>query len=262
MADPPRLKGVDGSLVLVRHGESTWIAEHRFQGQSDPPLSPLGERQAALVGARLADPGASPALPLPASLPIGIWHSTLARAASTAGAIAAARGHDVAMHPDGRLMELAQGAWEGLTAAEVNATYGRELAAWRDDPVHSWAPGGESIEEGSRRVRAAIGDVLDALRDAYTLRDGPGDQVLGYGIPSMTLPWAIVTAHDGILRLVLLDLLRVPLERYWGFPYALCAVTIVEISDGRARLRGHNLAEHLAALALPATVATDRGGAL
>jgi phosphoserine phosphatase len=255
---------VDGSLVLVRHGESIWIAEHRFQGQADPVLSPLGERQAALVGARLADPTADPALPLPATPPIGIWHSTLARAASTAGAINAARGNAVAMHPDTRLMELAQGAWEGLTATEVNATYGAELAAWREDPLHHWAPGGESIAAGAVRVRAAMGDVLDALRDADMLRDGPGDQVLGYGVPSMTLPWAIVTAHDGILRLALLELLGVPLERYWAFPYALCAVTIIEISSGRARLRAHNLDEHLAVLAVPAaaTGAADRGGAL
>ncbi len=84
MADPPRLTAVEGALALVRHGESTWVAEGRFQGQGDPPLSPLGERQAALAGGRLRDPSAFPALPLPAVVPIGIWHSPLRRAASTA----------------------------------------------------------------------------------------------------------------------------------------------------------------------------------
>src|SRR5688572_11611088 len=33
-------------LILVRHGESTWNAEHRLQGQLDPPLSDLGRDQA------------------------------------------------------------------------------------------------------------------------------------------------------------------------------------------------------------------------
>ena len=64
------------------------------------------------------------------------------------------------------------------------------------------------------------------------------------------------------MRLALLELLGIPLERYWGFPFALCAVTVVELANGRARLRAHNLAEHLASLARPALAATDRGGAL
>jgi broad specificity phosphatase PhoE len=262
VADPPRLTGVDGSLVLVRHGESTWVAENRFQGQADPPLSALGERQAAFVGARLADPSASPALPLPASPPIGIWHSPLARAASTAAAIAAARTEGPQLHQDRRLMELAQGKWEGLTHAEVSARYGAELADWRDDPLHHWAPGGESLEDGSRRIREALAEVLDALRRATRPDDSANDPVLGYGAPATSWPWLIVTAHDGILRLALLSLMDVSLERYWAFPFALCAVTVVEISGGRARLRAHNLAEHLAALARPALAATDRGGAL
>ena len=39
-------------VVLVRHGESAWNAEHRLQGQADPPLSPLGREQAAALGER------------------------------------------------------------------------------------------------------------------------------------------------------------------------------------------------------------------
>jgi broad specificity phosphatase PhoE len=267
VADPARLDGVHGSLALVRHGESVWVAEDRFQGQSDPPLSSLGERQAALVGARLADPAASPALPLPDSAPIGIWHSPLKRAASTAAAIASGRAGGSPLHSDPRLMELAQGKWEGLTNAEVTSRYGVELEAWRHDPLHHWAPDGESILDGSRRMRGAIDDVVEALRTPGAPQaHGPAtqatDPVLGYGgVPSVR-PWVIVAAHDGILRLALLHLIGVPLERYWSFPFALCAVTVVEISGGRARLRAHNLAEHLAALALPALAATDRGGAL
>jgi probable phosphoglycerate mutase len=248
--------------VFVRHGESTWVAEDRFQGQADPPLSPLGEQQASLIGIRLADTQADPALPLPTSQPIGLWHSTLARAASTARAIDSARGETVADHPDPRLIELAQGEWQGLRHAEVTSRYGPELAAWRSDPSHHHAPGGESLRDGSVRVSAALGEVLDALRRADPPSPTTTDPVLGYGAANDAWPWAIVVAHDGILRLALLHLLGVPLEAYWSFPFALCAVTIVELRDGRARLRAHNLAEHLVSLAKPALAATDRGGAL
>ncbi|MEA2621749.1 MAG: phosphoserine phosphatase [Chloroflexota bacterium] len=262
MADPPRLTGVDGSIVLVRHGESTWVAENRFQGQSDPPLSALGEQQAALVAKRLADPMASPALPLPAGAPIGIWHSPLRRAAATAAAISGEQRIAVAVHADDRLKELAQGLWEGLTHPEVVSRYGAELEAWRLDPVASHAPGGESLDEGAARVRGALDGMLGALRDARPASDTGGDPVLGYGAPATAWPWSIVAAHDGTLRLLLLELLELPLARYWALPFALCGVTVVEITGGRARLRAHNLAEHLESLARPALAATDRGGAL
>ena len=81
---PLRLTGVTGTLVLVRHGESTWIAEGRFQGRQDPPLSELGVRQAGLVAGRLAERGEQTPLPIPPGPPIGIWHSPLDRAATTA----------------------------------------------------------------------------------------------------------------------------------------------------------------------------------
>jgi hypothetical protein len=39
-----------------------------------------------------------------------------------------------------------------------------------------------------------------------------------------------------------------PLERFWVFPFAVCGITIVDFVDGQARLRAHNLTEHLAPL--------------
>jgi phosphoserine phosphatase len=257
--------GVNASLVLVRHGESTWVAEGRFQGQADPPLSELGTRQAALVASRLADAAVSPALPLPALSPIGVWHSTLERAAATARAIATARNGDAPLHADARLMELAQGEWQGLTSTEVNSRYSVELAAWRGDPARHHAPGGESLAGGAERVKAVIGEVRAALSEALAAGPGgriAGDPVLGYGAAGTAWPWALVVAHDGILRLAVLDLLGLSLDAYWAFPFALCSLTVIELRDGRARLRAHNLSEHLDVLAGRAIAATDRGGAL
>jgi broad specificity phosphatase PhoE len=250
VADPPRLTGVEGSLALVRHGQSTCITDGRFQGRSDPPLSPAGTRQAALVGARLRDPAAPPALPLPGSAPVGIWHSPLRRAAATAEAVAAARDDDVPLHADPGLVELAQGAWEGLTHAAVRERFGAELDAWRADPVHHHAPGGEPLRAAATRARAALGPILDSLAAGEPAADRSGP-VPGYGSASTAGSWAIVVAHDGILRLLLMTLLGVPLERYWGFPFELCAVSVIELRRPWNRLRGHNLAEHLAAVGGP-----------
>ncbi len=82
--------GLDATLVLVRHGESTFIAEGRFQGRADAPLSAFGRRQAALTAGRLAIPHATPGLPVPSGDLVEIVHSPLARAAQTADAIESA----------------------------------------------------------------------------------------------------------------------------------------------------------------------------
>ena len=68
-----------GSLLVVRHGQSTWNADGRWQGRADPPLTALGEAQAA-----------------DAALHVGaideVWSSDLERARRTAEIVAAALG--------------------------------------------------------------------------------------------------------------------------------------------------------------------------
>lgn len=257
------------SLALVRHGESTWIEEGRFQGRADPPLSAWGLLQARAVAERLAHPAEPPSLPLPPGAPLAIWHSPLERAAGTAGAIAEARGHDAPLVALEDLAELAQGDWEGLTHDQVRERFPNELAAWRSDPLRHHAPGGEPLVAARARARAAADGILRALAGARgmweTSAPGPAEPVLGYERPGRAATrygsatpvpptsadpvWALVVAHDGILRLLMLDLLGVPLERYWSFPFALASVTVIDIRDGLTRLRAHNLDEHIAALA-------------
>lgn len=241
-------------LALVRHGESEWIAEGRFQGRGDPPLSAVGRAQAAAVGARLAAPAAMPSLPLPAHPPLAIWHSPLLRAAQTAEAIHDARAADAPLRPLDALLEIAQGEWEGLTHDEVRRRWPRELEAWRSDPLHHHAPGGESLLDALQRVQRARDTILGrgevTAPDAGTGR-APAEPVLGYegtfgaeGGPG----WALVVAHDGILRLLMLDLLGIGMERFWAFPMALASVSVLDLGSGLVRMRAHNLDEHIAAL--------------
>jgi phosphoserine phosphatase len=272
---------LSATLVLVRHGESTWVAEGRFQGRQDPPLSELGRRQAELVGERLAARDRGTPLPIPLGPPLGIWHSPLSRARDTAMAIAEAQHGRTPMHALDGLVEIAQGEWEGLPAAEVRSRWPAELAAWRRDPTTSNAPGGEKVLDAAARVVAALDDVILALAaaaqprptgDQATLPPGRNvDPVPGYPSPNPSDarppdPWTILVAHDGIFRLTLLSLLGVPLDRFWSFPFSLCAITVVALSQGVPTLRAHNLAEHLGPLAREERAAAeargDRRGAL
>ena len=268
MTEAGRDMSVTGTLILVRHGESTWIAENRFQGRQDPPLSELGRRQADLVASRLAQRTEQTPLPIPAGPPIAIWHSPLSRAADSAQRIAQAQPVPVETREVDGLTEIAQGEWEGVPHAEVRTRWATELAAWRRTPATHHAPGGESLAEASARVASALAEI------SGTLHTGPAgreyDPVPGYraSLSAVADPesWVVVVAHDGIFLLVLLRLLGLPLERFWSFPFNLCAISVVTLHEGVPALRAHNLSEHLAPLAIEERAAAeargDRRGAL
>lgn len=249
--------GLDAVIAFVRHGESQWVAEGRFQGRGDPPLSDLGQRQGLLTARRIARRARRPALPLPSGPPRTIVHSPLARAASTAALIArgvsAGRGDDAVTDPipvrhEPGFIEIGQGEWEGLPATDVVAGWGELLEQWRTDPLAAWAPGGEPLAEVDLRVRLALRELLEDLAAAAPPSQGTRSQVLGYGELASDEPWSVVVGHDGVFKVALLALLDLPLARFWILPFALCGITIVEIRNGRPRLRLHNATDHLSSL--------------
>lgn len=258
-------EGLDATLVLLRHGESEWIVEGRFQGQAETPLSAVGLRQAELAAARLARPHASPALPVPLGRPLEIVHSPLARTSQTAGAVARAIGEAAEALPDARglvegggvplrpepgILEIGQGEWEGVTHDEIARRWAPELQAWRRRPHESWAPGGESIAAVQDRVRPALARVLERLGRDRPRGSVDGPQVAGYrgAGGSQEQPWSVLVGHDGVFKVVLLTLFDIPLDHFWMFSFALCGITVVELRGGRPVLRAHSLVEHLAPL--------------
>ncbi len=126
-------------ILLVRHGQSTWNAEGRWQGQADPPLSALGEEQAR-AAAESPEVGG-----------IDVWWSSdLRRAARTADLVGAGRGTRAI---DPRLRERHAGEWEGLTRAEIDADWPGFLAEHRR-PV-----GWEEDEPLLERALVALTDI-------------------------------------------------------------------------------------------------------
>jgi broad specificity phosphatase PhoE len=245
-------EGLDATLVLVRHGESVLIAEERFQGQMETPLSTTGLRQAALTAQRLAKAHDTPALPIPDGELLEIVHSPLQRTAQTASAIAdaiASRGTGIGtVRADPGFLEIGQGAWEGLLATEIRERYAEVLAAWRRRPVETWAPGGESLPQVAERVRPAMRAMLERLAEGRPPGTLDRKQVASFRDPPLHHPWSIVVGHDGAFKIVLLTLFDLPLERFWMWSMDLCGITIVELRAGRPVVRAHNLTAHLAGL--------------
>lgn len=244
-------EGLDATLVLVRHGESTFIVEGRFQGQAETPLSPTGLRQAALVARRLAAPTEPPALPVPAVALLELVHSPLQRTTETADAIGGAlreTGTTVAQRPDPGYLEIGQGVWEGLHRDEITARYGAELAAWRRRPTEAWAPGGESLSVVQARVRPALAAVLARLAHGHPPGTLDRPQVAGYADGPLDHPWSVVVGHDGVFKVALLTLFDLPLDRFWMWSMDLCGISVIEFRGGRPVMRAHNLTAHLAGL--------------
>ena len=185
-------------ILLARHGETPWNAEGRYQGQEDIPLSDTGERQATLLGARLADVRIDRAVASP-----------LSRADRTARlALGAARASTLATDPG--LAEIAHGTWEGLLASEIRARDPDRLTAWRDAPDTVQMPGGESLQQVFDRAWPAFARAVDGL--------GPDDT-------------ALIVAHDAVNRVILCRVLGIPLSRLWTFRQAPTTLNLLEGPD-------------------------------
>jgi broad specificity phosphatase PhoE len=197
-------------LLLVRHGESQWNIEGRYQGWQDPPLSALGRRQAAAVAARLADGVQRPA---------AVVSSPLQRASDTAAAIAEACG--VPLTLDTRLREICHGEWEGLLRAEVERRWPELLALWRRDPAAVRFPGGETLED----VHARWHDFLT-------------------GAPELGSPLVVVT-HDVIVRLACLEGSQRTMGDFFSLKGDNGGISEFTFVHGRLRLVRFNDSRHL-----------------
>lgn len=181
-------------MLLVRHGETEWNLERRFQGRFDSPLTARGVAQAHAIGRLLATLREAAAAPLVAS-PQG-------RARRTAEIIRAELGDAGALRVDERLREHSIGSWDGLTYGEVEA---RCPGVFAGDGRHDWyfrAPDGESYAALAGRVAEWL-DEQDEAAPVIVVAHGLVSRVLRglyLGLPhaaALTLP----VPQDRVFRL-------------------------------------------------------------
>lgn len=192
-------------VYLVRHGETEGNASGCFLGSTDLPLTSRGESQvrrlAELLPARLLGPGAD------------TWFvaSPMLRAQQTAQAIVGRFGLSVVTDPDLREMDF--GAWEGLTAKEVEAQFPGALGEWESPSDDSTFPGGESLAELDRRVARVRDRILQ--QQAETV---------------------VVFAHGGTIRGLICALLGMGRENFWLFNVQPASVVRIDVFSGGAVL--------------------------
>ena len=185
-------------VLLVRHGETPWNAEGRYQGQTDIPLSTVGEEQARKLGDRLAEVSITRAVASP-----------LARAKRTAE-LALGEKRASMLSIDEGFSEIAHGEWEGKLAHEIAAGDGERFASWRAEPHTVLMPGGESLEHVIGRAWPALERACAGLGDGDTL---------------------LVVAHDAVNRVLLCRVLGIPFAKLWGFRQAPTTLNLLEGRD-------------------------------
>ncbi|MGW1653083.1 histidine phosphatase family protein [Streptomyces atratus] len=167
------------TLLLARHGQTVWHAENRYAGVSDIALTDEGRRQAGQLGEW--------AVRHPVD---AIWTSTLTRAIETAEPACWALGLVPRREHD--LRECDFGEVEGRTLAEFASEHPERAREYRADPVTHPFPGAEDPRSAAARGAMALRRIADGH---------PGQRVL-------------VVAHNTLLRLVLCELLSIPLGAY------------------------------------------------
>ncbi|MEO8845117.1 MAG: histidine phosphatase family protein, partial [Kofleriaceae bacterium] len=180
------------NVLLVRHGETPWNREGRYQGRTDIPLSIDGVAQVQRLGERLRGVSITRALASP-----------LTRARTTAQAIYAGE-----LELDAGLLEISHGQWEGKLASEVELSHAEMFGVWRTAPGRSAlaGPGAETLGD----VEARAWPVLERLAASLGANDT-----------------GLIVAHDAVNRVLLCRVLGLPLERVWKFRQAPAALNVL-----------------------------------
>lgn len=183
------------NVLLVRHGETPWNREGRYQGRTDIPLSPEGEAQVKALGARLAH--------LPIAVAVA---SPLSRARKTAEAILA--GRTTPLELDEGLLEISHGDWEGKLASEIELSHAEMFGAWRSRPDRDVpaGPNAETLADVEARAWPVLVRTIARLGENET---------------------ALVAAHDAVNRALLCRVLGLPLARVWMFRQAPATLNVL-----------------------------------
>ncbi len=167
----------DATLILVRHGETVWNVENRWQGQKDSRLTDLGREQARRVAARLAVTKVS-----------AVYSSDLGRAREVADIIAAPHSLPVIERED--LRERSYGLLEGKTSKEAGVSEGVWFLRWQADHLRQAPPAGENEQMVGDRVMDALAEIAESH--------------LGQTV--------VISTHGGPIKIAFFRILSIPLS--------------------------------------------------
>ncbi|MGK7945486.1 MAG: histidine phosphatase family protein [Microcystaceae cyanobacterium] len=225
---PPRTENNPLRLLLVRHGETQWNKESRFQGVRDIPLNETGKQQGQKAADFLKD----------VPLNYGV-SSPMLRPKETAEII-------LQYHPEieldlqPQLEEICHGLWEGKLESEIEADFPGLLKQWKDAPETVQMPEGENLQQVWDRAIACWQQLVKHYSSLPEQQTG------------------IVVAHDAINKVILCYLLGLSPENFWNIKQGNGCVSVIDYpkgSDGMPVIQAMNLTAHLGKGVLDQTAA-------
>jgi len=197
------------TLILIRHGETPYNRNRRYQGHRDTPLTKEGKKQAKEIAIRLRNESLD-----------AIYSSNLKRTRYTAKVINGYHFLKINILP--QLREIDFGDWEGKTHDEIQREWRGLLDEWEREPSKIKIPRGESIKDLAERIRSTIKKIVS---------NHPDQRV------------AIIT-HGGPIRIILMDALGLGLDDWWKTITSNGGISIIKYQSKKAKVLLQNDTSH------------------
>ena len=196
-------------LILARHGETMWNVGKVFRGRADVNLNEVGIKQAELLGKHLCNWELE-----------AIYSSPVKRALDTANIVA--RCVEVAVCIAEGLTDFDFGEWQSLSEQEVKRLYPDILNEWQSSPHKVRMPGGENLDDVTKRTAEVVDEVLSRHHGNVLL-----------------------VSHRVVFKVLICSLLGLDNSHFWNISQDVCGLTIFDYVDGRFVLNRHNDTSHL-----------------
>jgi len=196
-------------LILARHGETMWNVGKVFRGRADVNLNEVGIKQAELLGKHLCNWDLE-----------AIYSSPVKRALDTANIVA--RCVEVAVCIAEGLTDFDFGEWQSLSEQEVKRLYPDILNEWQSSPHKVRMPGGENLDDVTKRTAEVVDEVLSRHHGNVLL-----------------------VSHRVVLKVLICSLLGLDNSHFWNISQDVCGLTIFDYVEGRFILTRHNDTSHL-----------------
>ncbi|ABM71788.1 possible alpha-ribazole-5'-P phosphatase [Prochlorococcus marinus str. MIT 9515] len=186
----------DSRIFLVRHGETNWNKEGRFQGQINIPLNDNGKDQAKKASTYLKEVNFNKA-----------FSSSMDRPYETAQIILQNKS-DIEIKKIKKLVEISHGLWEGKLENEIKEQWPELLKSWHEKPEEVTMPKGESIREVSERSIKAWEEIC-LNQKKYDL--------------------TLLVAHDAVNKTLICNLLGIDYSNIWMIKQGNGGITIIDL---------------------------------
>ena len=202
-------------IFLIRHGETNWNKEGRFQGQIDIPLNKNGKDQARKTFEYLRNVSFNKA-----------FSSSMHRPYETAQIILQNK-KDLQIEKIDSLVEISHGLWEGKLESEIREKWPILLTNWHNKPEEVIMPEGESIKDVSKRSIEAFEKICLSQKDNDL---------------------SLLVAHDAVNKTLICNILGINYSNIWMIKQGNGGITIIDLFNDPSKpplISALNITTHL-----------------